>query len=917
MTETPEPSPLLVAFAREWLELTAAAQPAPLAELLARHPLARELLTEALLDCELSAPTPADAGSDHAIDPPAAPGAVRRIGHYELLREVGRGGQAVVYEARDALLGRRVALKVLQRGVFAVDLAADRLRAEAATTSRLDHPGICPVYEVGEDGDLLFLAMRFVDGHTLAHCIATERDRATGGKPFELQLAATAAPTESSTKTPRRVAAVLQWFEQVAAALESAHRAGVCHRDIKPGNLMVQHDGAPVLLDFGLAGDRQRDGVSLTRSGDVFGTPAYMAPEQCRDARLADTRTDVFALGATLFEALTGQRAFQAETPEATVRLIFAGRVPNPCRLVRSLPREIGIVLGKALDPDPSRRYQSALEFAQDLQRIRELRPVRAVPPGVPLRLRRFVQRNPVLTAFATVVLIAFIVVLTSLQDARSAKDDFGRLADAVRHEDLMRAFDNEVFPVSRNQVQAAAWLTAADDLAARLPEHRRRLAELRLQSEPASPAELASSQHTHPLFAELERLQTIERSLVDRLGTAAALATATANAEATRARIAAIEATMLEDRPRRFAIASMQVVHDALARLVTDLTKFAGSDGPLEYVRNDLMRARNDAADVAAWRAATAEIRALPPYRGLELPVQGGLQPLRRDPKSNLWEFLVTASGKPPTIDANGSYLVSADTGIVLVLLPGGPCQLGCSDEPRSPRFDEQATGRSIELFHSEVDLEPFFIGKYEVTQAQWSRLHHGENPSAYRPGANKYGVEITLVHPVENIDWSEAGRTLRMIGLGLPTEAQWEYAARAGTDTPFYTGDRTSLAGKTNLYDLDAKQAGFSSIHAPRPWHDGFVLHSPVGSFPPNGFGLCDMIGNVSEFCLDDYTHPDLFLRRAGDALLLATPEGHHAKRGACFGIDELLGRSGARSYAISRDGYWGVRAARSIDR
>ncbi|HED64814.1 MAG TPA: serine/threonine protein kinase [Planctomycetes bacterium] len=308
------------------------------------------------------------------------------IGPYVLERELGRGGQGAVFLARDTRLERRVALKLLLAHASWSRASRERFHREAALAARLDHPGLCTVYESGEADGVPFVALRFVEGETLAQRLS-------------------AGPLE-----PRAAAEVVA---RAARALHVAHEAHIAHRDVKPANLMLARDGGVVVLDFGLARDLEGEFGSLTRTGDFFGTPAYMAPEQLEPTLGAvDPRTDVWALGATLAEAVGGRPAFASPTRAGLYRAILEGRA----ELAPGLPRDLEVILRTALAPAREHRYASALALAEDLEAFRAGRPIaaRAVRSGE--RLVRWARRNRRLAgalAFALLALVAGTVGTT------------------------------------------------------------------------------------------------------------------------------------------------------------------------------------------------------------------------------------------------------------------------------------------------------------------------------------------------------------------------------------------------------------------------------------------------------------------------------------------------------------------------
>lgn len=304
-----------------------------------------------------------------------------RVGPWRLVRELGRGGQGSVWLAEDTRIARRAALKLLPESFaqFSSDRRA-RLRREAEALARLDHPGLCPILEAQIEGERPYIAMRHIEGETLAARLARGRD-ACGMPP----------------RTRAELEACLAFFEEAARALHVAHEAGILHRDVKPGNVMVTPDGRAVIVDFGQARDVEGSDA-LTLSGDIFGTPAYLSPEQVRGhSRELDRRTDVWSLGATMYECLTLRRPFEGSS---MTELLFAiaqapltsAREHNP-----DLPRDVAVLLETALERDLARRYATALALAEDLARVRAGQSILARPAGPTLRLMRWSRRHPAL----------------------------------------------------------------------------------------------------------------------------------------------------------------------------------------------------------------------------------------------------------------------------------------------------------------------------------------------------------------------------------------------------------------------------------------------------------------------------------------------------------------------------------------
>lgn len=376
---------------------------------------------ERFLD-RLSAPpataVPADAaGSTFALDrgapdrPAAAealgPGA--RIGGFEIERELGRGGMGIVFLARDPDLRRRVALKIIPRGFAATGDARERFRREAEAASRIDHPHLCGVLAVGEDGGLPWIAMRYVAGKPLSEVLAADR---------------TATKAEGAHSIHGNWRNAVQIVEVLARAMHVAHESGIVHRDLKPSNIMMTSDGSPVVLDFGLARDLTSDSPGITQSGDVLGTPCYMAPEQiCGSAHRAGRTLDVWALGVILFEALAGRRPFEAATRDALYRRILEEDPESLRRIDRRLPKDLDTVLSTALRKDPGKRYATALALADDLRAVLDIRPIQARSPGGIERAWKFARRRPAV-ALLLLVLLAGGPVVAALATSRKLTRD-------------------------------------------------------------------------------------------------------------------------------------------------------------------------------------------------------------------------------------------------------------------------------------------------------------------------------------------------------------------------------------------------------------------------------------------------------------------------------------------------------------
>lgn len=354
------------------------------------------------------------------------PDQVREFGHYRIVRELGRGAQGVVYLAQDTQLHREVALKMLSGAGAMSQPVRDRFQREARLTSKFEHPGICGVHEVGEVEGVPYIAMQYVRGETLADILKRSRGEDAGGAdPAKPKTSETISVLGGSARNDLQD--VVRLIERAARALHVAHEAGLVHRDIKPGNLMVTLEGNPVLLDFGLARDLSAEGQTLTQSGQIMGTPAYLAPEQIVAARgTVDRRTDVYALGVTLFECLTSRRPYDADTWDQLFHQILHGEPANPRSLNPRIPRDLCTVIEVAMERDRTRRYPTAEHFADDLRRVRSFEPIRAKAAGPLIRLQKWARRSPGLaTGSAAAALLVLAVAMLLIVQATASRREF------------------------------------------------------------------------------------------------------------------------------------------------------------------------------------------------------------------------------------------------------------------------------------------------------------------------------------------------------------------------------------------------------------------------------------------------------------------------------------------------------------
>jgi len=413
---------------------------------LARHPAIAEELADCLEGLEFVhglGPHPGDPES------PASGGGLSvssssseftpegPLGDYRIVRQIGQGGMGVVYEAVQISLGRRVALKVLPFAAALDPRQRQRFQNEAHAAAQMHHTNIVPVFGVGSVRGIHYYAMQFIEGQTLAQMIADlrlqiadlKKDGATGASPEKAQgpicnlkseicnPTVAALSTERSARTPAFFRTIANLGIQAAEALEHAHQFGIYHRDIKPANLLVENsplasDGSPLRLwitDFGLAHCKSQAGLTMT--GDLIGTLRYMSPEQALAQRvLIDHRTDIYSLGATLYELLTLEPVFSGSERQELLRQIAFEEPRPPYRLNSAIPRELETIVLKGLEKNPAERYTTAQEMADDLRRFLEDKPVHARRPTLLLRASKWSRRH---RGVVTATIVSTMLALT------------------------------------------------------------------------------------------------------------------------------------------------------------------------------------------------------------------------------------------------------------------------------------------------------------------------------------------------------------------------------------------------------------------------------------------------------------------------------------------------------------------------
>lgn len=420
---------ILAALIGEFLDEKNAGKSPDLAALLARCPEAKRSEFQEAIGF-------AQSGGETAA-PKATP---KRFGDFELHREIGRGGMGVVYEAQQRSVNRRVALKILSPWISQDAAARTRLEREAQALAKLRHPHIVTLFSSGQEDGVHYFVMDFVPGKTLDAILEQARD---AGKRVSIPQ-------------------LLRWNAQIARALEYAHGAGIVHRDIKPANIRITSDGNAMLLDFGLA--RDASAKTLTMTGSFQGSPFYASPEQIEAHRARiDARTDIYSLGVTLYECVTGRVPFQGETPEQIFHQILRNEPVPPRRWNRGISKELEAVILRAIEKRQAHRYESAKTMAEDLEAILEFRPIQASPAGPLTRSWKWVRRNRKLAWASSLGLVFALLGLGNWAWTRHAEralrqDRVAALLEEARSLEVEIARDQEEWNrLNAEQAQAGS----------------------------------------------------------------------------------------------------------------------------------------------------------------------------------------------------------------------------------------------------------------------------------------------------------------------------------------------------------------------------------------------------------------------------------------------------------------------------
>jgi serine/threonine protein kinase/formylglycine-generating enzyme required for sulfatase activity len=746
------------------------------------------------------------------------------LGRYKILSRLGHGGMGEVYHGYDESLDRHVAIKVLPPELARHETFVRRFKFEAAAVAKLTHPNVVQVYFIGEDAGHQFFVMQLVVGESLAQLLAR--------------------------KGRLEVDEAIAIFSQCLQGLEAAHAEGLVHRDVKPGNVLLEGATGRVLLaDFGLV-KAQLPENAITATGLIMGTADYLSPEQAR-SKDVDGRADLYSLGVVLYQMLSGRLPFEAES--STGKLFqHAYESPEPLAdIAPHVPAPLAWLVSRLMAKNRSERYQTAAEALADLESF--LAGTFAVGhlPKTEDRGRGLLasKRNRIEPYFRSLPAAQF-----ADWERWAPRSRWRRLRN--RWADLFLNHAPEFVKKLQDTEQQvdgviAAYQRRRDDLQELLQEAEEALIDLERMAEQHRAAGVL------PVDANLEP-SAREQARSQREGEAVLAQEFVARAteqrekmEQVRSRLGAVVATLQQLYTQRDLL---------LARL-----RSAHGGVQLETGRRPPRR----------WNMTAIAMACLLPIVGVvgffmrldgnrdirPLPVQHDLPPL--DP---------VVPGQRAPLEPK----VTNTLGMQLTLIPPGEFMMGSFETESGAKYDEHPR-------HQVQLTKQFYMGVHEVTRAQFRKFYlatddatratinlkigYGYDPA--KRGLRDYGRQFNWEdlgwdqqenYPVTGIsyysavafcDWLSQQESKK---YRLPTEAEWEYCCRAKTTSRFYGGDRDEdLVEYENTFDASLKD--FVTATHFSPWNDGFPFTAPVGSFKPNPFGLHDMLGNVREFCLDNY--------------------------------------------------------------
>ena len=750
---------------------------------------------------------------------------MKTLGKYEILEEIGRGGFATVYKARDPSLDQVVAVKVLHGAYVDRPDVVQRFLNEARKAVKLRQRGIVRIYAVGEDDGVPYIAMEYLPGGTLAGRLH--------GEPLPLDAA-------------------ISVVEQVAAVLDHAHQRGLVHRDVKPANVLFDEEGGAVLVDFGLFKSLAESG--MTAEGTSLGTPTYMAPEQAGPNAEVDGRADVYALGVVAYEMLAGHVPFEAETLLSVLHAHVHDVPPDPCALNQALDPGVASVVLKALEKAPADRYQTAGAFARELRRAwkaaQEAAQVKATLAGL------YAQAQEAMKAGRWGMVVNLCVEMRNLDpDYRDVGTLLTLAASRLAEEEQKRQQERELgeqYAAALEMLEKEAYAEAAEALEkieAQAPDFRdvgKELERARAGLEKAQLYQAALAKLADVRYDEAcDDLLALLKRDPDHAGARARLLEATGGVLAQlRDAQAELEELGSENEALRARVVDLE------AKLKEAETALKKLEPEARELRSALKTARSHVDTYDSLLLAMEDHD-----QGQVLALAEKLAQAKRPGASRLLARL-QAGSKEPELAEFSDFFSQIFGGIPqagtkepelaepLVGLPGD-LWTNPKDGKEMVRVPAGAFLYGVEK--KEIELPEFWIDKTPVTNAEYARFvaAAGHEPPQHWKG--KTPPKEIADHPVVYVSWHDAVAYAGWAGKRLPIKQEWEKAARGTDGRKYPRGDQRPTP---ELCNFGGNEGGTT----------------PVGKYSPQGdspYGCVDMAGNVWEWTASDYSRDAKVLR------------------------------------------------------